>query len=440
MPTRKPNKRSSIYLGNDGKWHGWITMGVKDDGSLDRRHREGKTENEVTQKVQELERQRDSGEVSKPGRPPTVEQWMTTYLEDIASRNLARRTYEDYWSKTRNWIVPSLGKQRLDRLTPDHLDRLYAKMLDADVAASTVLKVHRVISRALKIAYRRGKVTRNVATLIDPPHVRESEIEPLTSDEARRVLAQVEDRRNGARWLVALALGLRQGEALGLRWKYVDLETRTIKVWWQLDRATWRHGCEDPHSCGERWHRVKCPKNCKKHRHNKNCSQGCKSRKHRCPRPCPRGCTDHAAWCPRRRGGVSFKEPKGKSKRTVPIPPELVPLLKAHRTAQAQERLAAGEHWEDNDLVFCRRNGRPLDRSDDWREWKAILRAAEVRDARVHDGRHTAGTLLIEQGVHVRTVQEILGHSSVRVTERYTHVASPLAQEAAERMGKTLWG
>ena len=61
-----------------------------------------------------------------------------------------------------------------------------------------------------------------------------------------------------------------------------------------------------------------------------------------------------------------------------------------------------------------------------------------MRDARVHDGRHTAATLLIEMGVHVRIVMEILGHSDIRVTQRYTHMASPMAGEAAERMGQAL--
>jgi len=122
------------------------------------------------------------------------------------------------------------------------------------------------------------------------------------------------------------------------------------------------------------------------------------------------------------------------------LPAELVPALKAHRKAQLQERLAAGDGWHDHDLVFCRTDGLPIARNEDWRDWKDLLKAAGVRDARVHDGRHTAGTLLIEQGVHVRTVQEILGHSRVTVTERYTHVASPMAQDAAERMNRALWG
>jgi site-specific recombinase XerD len=116
-----------------------------------------------------------------------------------------------------------------------------------------------------------------------------------------------------------------------------------------------------------------------------------------------------------------------------------VPILKAHRTRQKTERLAAANVWEGHDLLFAQPS-RPIDPRDDFDEWKALLKAAGVRDARIHDGRHTAGTLLIELGVHVRTVQEVLGHSDIRLTQRYTHVVSPMAEDGMDRIGKALWG
>jgi integrase len=439
---RASNGRSSIYAGSDGRWHGRVTMGVKNDGSPDRRHVTGKTEAAVTEKVQKLEKDRDAGNAANVGRAPTVEQWTTTYLTDIAPAKLAPKTLDGYWSLARNWIIPQLGKHRLDRLQPEHLDKLYATMRAAGKAPSSVLKTHRILSRILKIAHRRGKVGRNVATLVDAPSVREVEIVPFTQIEARRVLSAAEGRRNGVRWSVGLALGLRQGEALGLRWKYVDLDKKVIKVWWQLQRLSWRHGCADPHACGQDRHRVACPANCTQHRHGRRCTTNCRKRSHVCPKTfCRKGCTAHAQYCPKRQGGgLVFREPKGRSKRVVMIPPELVPLLRAHRAAQLTERLHAGSAWENQDVLFAQHNGRPVDPRDDWEEWKTLLRASGVRDARVHDGRHTAGTLLVEQGVHVRVVQEILGHSDIRVTQRYTHVASAAAEDAASRIGSALWG
>ena len=260
MSSRRPNRRSSIYRGKDGLWHGWVTVGLKADGSPDRRHRKGKTETAVTRKVRELESQRESGYVSKPGRVPTVAEWMAEYLDVLCDRlvlseKMAPRTLDDYRSKTRNWINPLLGKHRLDRLTPEHLDTAYASMLRRGLSPSTVLKVHRILSRALRVAVRRGRIPRNVAALVDAPSTAPSEIEPLTLQEARRILDVAKTRRNGARWSVALALGIRQGEALGLRWSYVDLDAGVVRAWFQIQRVEWRHGCDDPRACSEQWHR-----------------------------------------------------------------------------------------------------------------------------------------------------------------------------------------
>lgn len=411
--TRKPNGRSSVYLGADGAWHGWVTMGVKSNGKPDRRHVRGRTEKEATKKVQGLERDRDAGQVRNAGRAPTVAQWMTTYLDTIAGQRLAPKTLDDYWSKVNNWVIPHIGPHRIDRLQPEHLDALYAAMLKAGKAPSHVLKVHRVISRALKIAHRRGKVKRNVAQLVDPPSVEQVEQHQLTLTEAQAVLKAAESLRNATRWSVGLACGLRQGEALGLRWEFIDLDTGDVKVWWQLQRNTWRHGCPDAHACGQRLHTAKCPDRC----------------------------TRHASRCPQRfGGGLVFRRPKGKSRRQITMPPQLVAALRRHRDAQQAEREHAGSEWEEMDLVFTQPNGRPVDPRRDWDEWKELLQAAGVRDVRVHDGRHTAGTLLIAQGVHIRAVQEILGHSDVRTTQGYTHVASEVARDAAQRMGAALWG
>jgi len=445
---RKPNLRSSIYFSeSDGLWHGWVTMGIKDDGSPDRRHRKGKTETEVTNKVRKLEGERDAGRTSKAGRAPTVGEWMTTYLDTVCERlvssgKMAPRTLADYRSKTRLWIVPFLGKHRLDRLYAEHLDAAYQKMYEAGLSSSTVLKVHRILSRALTVAVRRDKVGRNVATLIDAPAPSDTELEPFSREDARRILNAAEKLpRNGARWSVALALGIRQGEALGLRWSYVDLKTGIIRAWFQIQRAEYRHGCADPHACGARYHRQQCPSNCKQHRHKSTCKPGCEARGHTCvKRPCPKDCKGHEHLCPTRKGGEwVFRRRKGKSELTLQCPSELLDALKTHRKAQNEERLNA-EEWQDNDLVFCQPNGKPYNRTEDWKAWKALLKEAGVRDGRLHDARHTAGSLLVEQGVHIRVVQEILGHARVTTTERYTHVASPQAEDASKRMGSALWG
>ena len=423
---REANGRSSIYLGADNRWHGYVTMAVRADGSLDRRHVKRKTKASATEAVRKLERERDEGRATKAGRSPTVADWLTIYLDTIAVQKLAPKTWDDYWSLTRTWIIPELGNRRLNRLEAEHLDTLYSKMLRSGRTPSTVLKVHRVLSRALKIAVRRRKLSHNVAEFVDPPTVSESEQKTLMLDQVRDVMKVAVNRPNGARWAIGLTCGLRQGEVLGLRWEYVDLDTGDVRIWWQIQRIKWRHGCANPHECGSRLHRKPCKPNCTRHKN--------------CPAPCPPQCTRHASSCPKRHGGgLVSRPPKGKSRRIVRLPRTVLSLLRDHKTAQDRHRATFGPARTDHDLVFCQPNGRPIDPRRDWDEWGLILDAAGLPHLRVHDGRHTAGTLLIDQHVHLRVVQEILGHTDIRVTQRYTHVSTDAARDAADRVGAALW-
>ncbi|MFF7193060.1 tyrosine-type recombinase/integrase [Streptomyces sp. NPDC008079] len=431
MSPRNLNMESSIYFGDDGWWHGRVTMGVKSDGSPDRRHRMAKTETEIKRKVKELEALRDKGRAPKAGRKPTVEKWMTTYLTDIASLKLRPRSLDDYWSKTRNDIIPGIGQHRLDKLEPEHLERMYRSLLEAGHAPSHVVKVHRILSRALKIAHRRRLVVENVATLVDPPSLDETEANPFTIEEAKAFLAAALKRPNYMRWVVGVGMGFRQGECLGLRWKYVDLEAELFHPQWQLQRLTWRHGCTDPRECGMRLHRFDaCPQNCTLH----------KGYKRGCPKPCPKTCTGHASACPERKdGGLVFTRPKTKKSRSeVPIPPPFIPYLRGHKTQQEEMKAAAGIAWQECGAVFTRPDGRPLDPRQDWEEFKEILAEAGIDDRRLYDGsRHTAGTILNELGVDIVTIMEILRHTQISQTRRYVKGRSHLSKAAMGRMGDT---
>ena len=138
----------------------------------------------------------------------------------------------------------------------------------------------------------------------------------------------------------------------------------------------------------------------------------------KCPKFCSPGCKGHAKGCPRRIGGLAFARPKGKRKRTISLPAQMIPALKAQRAAQKAERAAAGDTWEEWDLVWCQPNGHPIDTHDDWDEWKALLAEARIKDVRLHDARHTAGTLLGELHVDMHVIQQILGHAQITTTRR----------------------
>jgi len=378
MP-RKANGESSIYQDANGVWHGKVSMGLKDNGERDRRHVTGRRRADVLRKNRVLEQQREAGMAAAAGRSPTVGSWLDHWLNTIAVRKVRPSTFTRYEQLVRLHLIPGLGHHRLDRLQPEHVEALYGRMHDSGQAPASVLQAHRVLSRALKVAMQRGRVARNVATLVDAPSMVRERPVPLTGEEARRVLAAAVGTRNAARWSVALAVGLRQGEALGLPWLAVDLDVGTLTVRQALQRQ--------------------------------------------------------------RGKGLVIVEPKSDAgNRTIALPSPLRDALRAHRAAQLAERMAAGPEWDDHGLVFAQPNGRPLDPRGDNRAWMVLLASAEVHVARLHDARHTAATLLCQQGVPIRVVMEILGHSQVSLTMGYTHVVPDMMREAAAGMGEALWG
>lgn len=197
---RNPNRQSSVYLGNDGHWHGRVTVGRKDDGSLARRHVMSKSKGIVVTKVRALERLRDEARVPRAGRAWTVEKWLNYWLEEIARPNVRDSSYVAYKTAVVKHLVPVIGGQRLDRLEPEHLETVYRRMTDAGAKPATAHQVHRTVRTALGEAQRRGHVARNAAQLARPPRIQTELVEPFTVEEVQRVLAAARTTRNGARW------------------------------------------------------------------------------------------------------------------------------------------------------------------------------------------------------------------------------------------------
>ncbi len=419
--TRRGNRESTISdkPNSRGYFEGKVWMGYLPDGRPDRRHVQKKTQAAVRKTVRELERERDAG-IARVGRAPTVREML-------------------YRSLCEHQIYPRWGGQRINRLRPEDVETGYASMLREGLAPSTVVKTHAILSSALAIEADRGNIARNPLRLVQPPRLTKPDKTGLTPAQARRVLAIVAGRRNATRWSVGLALGLRQGEALGLRWQYLDLDKGELRAWYQLQRLPWRHGCDDPAACCAGRHRRPCPKRCPKAARKSG-------RRHVCIPPdaerlCPPGCVGHAAMCPQRQGGgLVFRQIKEGGHKTIPLPPQLVAILRAHRTAQLAERLRAANVWEDHDLVWCQPNGFPIDNRADWEEWAGILKDAGIPHAGTHVMRHSAATIMLELDVPLAVVQEVLGHSDIRVTRGYSHVSSRLAEDAVGRMGEALFG
>ena len=270
-------------------------------------------------------------------------------------------------------------RRRLDRLRPAHLVELYNAKAAEGLSGASLRHIHAVIRRALNVAVKWQLIAVNPATLVDAPQARQHEITPLSAAEARRLIHAAAEERMAARWLVGLALGLRQGEALGLWWEDIDLDARVLRVRRALQRQ--------------------------------------------------------------RGGGLVFTMPKtNRSRRTIPLPKQLVTALQAHREQQEKERATAGSLWRGSACVFTTPIGTPVDPRNDYREFKKLLGKAGLPSVRLHDLRHTAASLLVAQGVPPRVVMEILGHSQIALTmNTYSHVAPEVSREAADRIATTLW-
>lgn len=396
--TRQPNGRSSIYLGNDGKWHGRVTVGIRDDGKPDRRHVERKTRAEVTEAVRELERQRDAKTVRKPGKPWTVKTWLTHWIENIAPLGVNENTMVGYGAAVRKHLIPGLGAHRLDRLKPEHIETFYAAMQAKGSKPATAHQAHRTFRTALNEAVRRGHLGQNPVRLAKAPRVREDEVEPYSVEEVRRLLRAADKRRNSARWAVALSLGLRQGEALGLKWSDVDLDGGVLMVRRSRRRPQYAHGCGD--TCGRK-----------------------------------------AGYClQRRRTNPETADTKSRAgRRAVGLPPQLVDLLRTHRKRQDAERAAAGDEWMDEGWLFATETGRGTSPRTDYDDWKELLEDAKVRDGRLHDARHTAATVLLILGVSERAVMGLMGWSSTAMAARYQHMVDTVRSNIARQVDGLIW-
>jgi integrase len=398
MARRKPNGASSIYEAEDG-WHGRVTVGIKDDGTADRRHVRGKSEAIVTRKVRALEKGRDDGTIRKAGQNWTVAKWLTHWLEHIAAPSVRDNTIDGYSVAVRVHLIPGLGAHRLERLQPEHIEKLTQKMQKNGSAAATAHQALRTLRTSLTEAVRRGYISRNAASLAKAPSLEEKEIEPYTVEEVQALLASISERRNRARWALALALGMRQGEVLGLKWEDVDLDNCSLRVRRGRLRPKYAHGCEG-NPCGRK-----------------------------------------AGYCPQRvQTRADTNDTKSRAgRRSIGLPAEVVELLRLHEAEQEAERKKAAQTWTEGGWVFTKPTGEPLNPNTDYHEWKQILRDAGLRDGRLHDARHTAATVLLILQVHERQAMGVMGWATTGMAARYQHMTDPIRADIAKRVGGLIW-
>jgi len=254
--------------------------------------------------------------------------------------------------------------------------------LQQGLSPQSVRHARTVLRTALGQALKWGRVPRSVASLVDPPRIERRDSTVFTPDEARAFLAAVEGDRLAALYHVALALGMRQAEILGLCWDAIDLDAGHLSVNRSLLRIE---------------------------------------------------------------GKAALVEPKTKrSRRTPPLSPSLVIRLRAHRAQQGRERLILGDrslNWNDPPLVFTSAVGTPIDSPNLLKRFRRILADAYLPAIRFHDLRHACASLMIAQGLNPRVVMEQLGHSQISTTmDTYAHVMPAALRDAASQMENLLGG
>lgn len=373
--SKRGKNEGTIRKRSDGRWEGRVMLGYR-NGKRVRPSFYAKSRGEVQQSIGKAIRDFQQGLPAAPERQ-SVKNFLERWLEETARPRLRRRTFDGYQQHVRKHIEPCLGHVPLHQLTPQNVQKMIKTQSDVGLSPRTVRYTRAVLRTALNQALKWNLVARNAAALVDVPRSTRHEIRVLDPEESRGLLKAAEASRLGALFSVALAVGLRLGEALALGWADVDLDKKALRVRRALQRIDKK---------------------------------------------------------------LQFVEPKSeRSRRAVNIPQFAVSALKRHAIRQKKERLLAGGRWRESGLVFTSTIGTPLDERNVRREFRAILKAAKLPPMRIHDLRHTCASLLLAQGVHARVVMEVLGHSQISLTmDTYSHVSPALHGEAAQKMDSLL--
>lgn len=394
---RNPNGSGTISQRKDGRYQLRLFVDAP-DGTRKRITIYGATWEEVDNertRLKELQRRNIPVDVTTM----TVRQYLERWLADVAKPSIRPTTYMSWEALVRLYMVPGIGRYKLKTLQAAHIRdwlnksatrcQCCAQKKDAKRAkprccakspavccgqvpsAGTLRTVLRVLRAALQDAVDDEILARNVAKQVKMPAGRIRKEKPWSDSEASRFLAAAREHRLFALWSVALAIGLRRGEALGLQWVDVDLEAGMVDIRQALYRIDGKLGL--------------------------------------------------------------FEVKTESSEGTVPLPPKLLEILKLHRRDQLADPVVSEANRLG--LVFTSAKGTPLEPRNVNRAFTELVRKAGVRPIRLHDLRHSCATLLFAQGVDPATVQRILRHSSITTTTSiYMEVIERVQREAVAGM------
>ena len=330
-----------------------------------------------------------------------LEQWLE---RKRAPGGVRGTTGEQYAQHIRNYLAPQndakaykprpwLGSIRLDRLTAMDVQGFKIRQLKGGLSSRTVALSLVILRAALDEAVKFSLVSRNVAKLVDLPHSRHAPIRPLDPEQTRALLTAIKGDRFEALYVATIALGLRRGAALGLRWSDLDLEAKSYNVSGAL--AVQRLGRQAMAALGTT-----------------------------------------------SKSSLQLVDQKSVSNRApMPLPEFVIRALRTRHAAQLRERIAAGASWHDTNLCFTTLNGGAVEPRRINTGFKALLAKAGLPpNVRFHDLRHGAASLLLALGEHPRVVMEWLGHSQISLTMNvYSHVMPAAMRDVADKLRPPCW-
>ena len=333
----------------------------------------GKTQKEVSQKLKAVTTSIDDGTYVAPCKL-TVGQWLDIWINEYLG-GVKPRTADLYKSVVSVKINPRLGALKLDGLTPHAVQTYFNNLTKEGLAPKTVKNVHGILHKALQQAIINGYIKNNPADSTILPRVSRRELKPLDENQISTFLKAIQDHEYGDLFTVTLFTGMRKGEALGLLWDCVDLESGILKVDKQLQLI-----------------------------------RGSK-------------------------GQYQMVPTKNSKARTITLAPSVVKVLHSVRRKQLENKMLYGSAWEDSGFVFTNELGHHLFASTVYKSFKRVMKEIGSPETRFHDLRHSYAVASIRSGDDIKTVQDNLGHATAAFTlDVYGHVTQKMKQDSANRM------
>jgi integrase len=374
----RANNEGTVYQRGDGRWVASVTQ--LRDGKRKRVSRYADSEDAARKKLTELTHKKDIHEPIHFGRE-TVGAWLETWLDVFIRPHRKPRTWASYHQTIHTYVLPAIGREKLSDFAPELIQAVLNYHVERG-RKRTASYIRTILCSAFGRAKKLEHIARNPVDGLETISVDAKETEVFTAAQAEAFFAAAQDHRlEGLFWL-ALSMGFRKGELCGLSLADVDFENATIHIRETVQRA-------------------KLP-----------------GEKH---------------------SRVLIGTPKSRaSQRKLPLPDCAMEAFRRHAARRENERLLAGSAWRESGRIFTSSIGTILDLDKLTKIFHDLCERAKVPKIRFHDLRHSCGTFLHAQGVSPFVIAEILGHSQLVTTRRYTHVDVPLQKSALEKVGNLL--